>query len=106
MHSSIYPEFLAAVVEATKALVVGDGFAENGALGPIQNSLQYHKLQGLLEDIENQKLSVAVGGKRSVQGTDIGKGDFLRPTIVDNPPDDSRIVRKESFGKFRTFLRA
>lgn len=27
-----------------------------------------------------------------------GKGFFIQPTIIDNPPDDSRIVQEEPFG--------
>jgi acyl-CoA reductase-like NAD-dependent aldehyde dehydrogenase len=29
----------------------------------------------------------------------VGKGYFVTPTIISNPPDDSRIVVKEPFGK-------
>ncbi|KAK3065149.1 hypothetical protein LTS18_008301 [Coniosporium uncinatum] len=105
VHSSIYEDFLAAFVEAIKALVVGDGYKENVSLGPIQNCMQFEKLQALLEDIDQQHLNVATGGRKFVQGAEIGKGYFLKPTVVDNPPDESRIVREEPFGPIVPLLR-
>lgn len=68
---------------------------ENGAmLGPVQNQLQFERVKDLLADIELQKLNLATGST----GATVGKGYFITPTVVDNPPDDSRIVVEEPFG--------
>ena len=96
IHSSIYKEFLAELVEATKALVVGDGFKENVFLGPIQNAMQYERVKGFLDDVKKQNQTVAIGGTPHDSS---GKGYFIKPTIVDNPPDSSRIVVEEPFGR-------
>jgi acyl-CoA reductase-like NAD-dependent aldehyde dehydrogenase len=98
VHRLIYPEFLAAVVAATKSFLVGDGFDDKVFLGPIQNSMQYERVQEFLKDIEDKKLKVAVGGNQSASGSDLRKGYFVYPTIIDNPSDDSRIVTEEPFG--------
>jgi acyl-CoA reductase-like NAD-dependent aldehyde dehydrogenase len=98
IHTSIYDEFLAAMVEAVKGLVVGDGFKEGVFMGPIQNKMQFERVKGFLEYAKDEKLKIALGGDmQSVSG--VGKGYFVTPTIVSNPPDDSRIVVEEPFGK-------
>ncbi|KAI9826488.1 MAG: hypothetical protein M1819_007337 [Sarea resinae] len=87
VHSSIYVEFLAAMVSATKDL----------QLGPLQNRMQYEKTQYFLDNCREKGYTFAIGGEMI---TEIGKGKgyFLGPSIIDNPPDDSRIVTEEPFG--------
>jgi acyl-CoA reductase-like NAD-dependent aldehyde dehydrogenase len=99
IHASIFDEFLAAMVEAVKTFTVGDGFKEGVFLGPIQNKMQFERVKGFFNDVAEQKLNVAVGGDLKTV-SDAGKGYFITPTIINNPPDDSRIVVEEPFGKF------
>lgn len=82
------------MVEYTKTLKVGDGMDADVFLGPIQNSMQYERVQGFFDDIEKEGLKVAVGGK-----VPDSAGYFITPTIIDNPSESSRLVREEPFGK-------
>jgi acyl-CoA reductase-like NAD-dependent aldehyde dehydrogenase len=82
------------MVNFTKTLKVGDGNEPGVFLGPIQNQMQYERVKGFFADIEKEKWKVAVGGKN-----DDGPGFFINPTIIDQPPDDARIVSEEPFGK-------
>ncbi|KAG9244072.1 aldehyde dehydrogenase [Calycina marina] len=93
IHESIYNEFRDAMVDHVKTIKVGDGTEEGVFLGPIQNSMQYERVQGFFDDIEKQGQKVAVGGK-----TADSAGFFINPTIIDNPAADSRIVLEEPFG--------
>lgn len=99
IHESIYNEFRDAMVAYTKTLKVGDGVEDGVFVGPIQNSMQYERVQGFFDDVEKQGFKVAVGGK-----TKDSAGYFINPTIIDNPSDDSRIVQEEPFGKFYSDL--
>ncbi|CAO2648770.1 Nn.00g097190.m01.CDS01 [Neocucurbitaria sp. VM-36] len=103
VHSSIYEEFLEEIVKAAKALLVGDGFEENIFMGPIQNAMQYERVRGFLEDTKKQNWRVAMGD--DVTKSSYGKGYFINPTVIDNPPDDSRIVVEEPFGPIFPLLR-
>src|SRR4051794_11000103 len=94
IHQSIYNEFRDAMVEHTKTLKVGDGMDADVFLGPIQNSMQYERVQGFFNDIEKEGMKVAVGGK-----VPDSAGYFITPTIIDNPKEDSRLVQEEPFGK-------
>lgn len=97
MHESIYDEFLSEMVKFTKTLQVGDGFADGTFLGPIQNEMQYNRVNGFIEELEKDSMKVAVGGSRE-ESKKAGKGYFIKPTIVDNPADNSRLVVEEPFG--------
>lgn len=101
VHASIYKEFLAEVVKTAESLLVGDGFSENVFMGPIQNSMQFERVQGFLRDAQQAKLQVALD-RNSSESANSGKGYFIKPTIYDNPPDDSRIVVEEPFGESTT----
>jgi acyl-CoA reductase-like NAD-dependent aldehyde dehydrogenase len=76
---------------------VGDGLADNLSLGPLQNAMQYDRVMDLLRDIKTSRLDIPTGEQASRDPK--GKGYFIRPTIVNNPPQSSRIVREEPFGK-------
>jgi acyl-CoA reductase-like NAD-dependent aldehyde dehydrogenase len=87
------------MVKFTKTLKVGDGFESDVFLGPLQNSMQYERVQGFFADIEKEKWNVAVGGKNTNT-----KGYFITPTIIDNPKEDSRIVVEEPFGMSKNII--
>ncbi|KAK2623564.1 hypothetical protein QTJ16_007118 [Diplocarpon rosae] len=93
VHKSIYAPFLRALTRHAKTFQVGDGSAPETFCGPVQNSMQYERVKGFFSDIEKEKWTVALGGK-----VDKTNGYFINPTIIDNPPDESRIVTEEPFG--------
>lgn len=99
VHENIYDKFLPKLVEFIKTFKSG-GYADADAFfGPIQNSMQYRKLQDLYSEINKQGWKTALGGTvHDVNGEGGKKGYFVDPTIIDNPPEDSRIVVEEPFG--------
>ncbi|KAJ5811541.1 hypothetical protein N7474_007842 [Penicillium riverlandense] len=60
---------------------------------PLQNELQYSVVSNIIEDCWLKNYKIATGG-----GIPRRPGLFLEPTIVDRPPDDSRLVTEEQFG--------
>jgi acyl-CoA reductase-like NAD-dependent aldehyde dehydrogenase len=100
VHESIYDQFLPKLVEFVKQLKSGTYADAEAFFGPVQNSMQYRKLQDLYSQISKQGWKTAIGGK--VHDADDSnkekKGYFVDPTIIDNPPEDSRIVVEEPFG--------
>ena len=94
VHASIKHEFTDRLVAFARDKKVGDGMEPTTDLGPIQNKMQYSKLIDMFADIRKNNYAVLLGGT-----IDEGRpGNFVPVTIVDNPPDDSRIVREEPFG--------
>jgi acyl-CoA reductase-like NAD-dependent aldehyde dehydrogenase len=94
IHESIYTEFVKGMVEFTKNLKVGSSDEPGVMMGPIQNSMQYEKVKGFFEDSKKQGYKFAAGDSEVAPG----KGFFIKPTIIDNPPSDSRIIQEEPFG--------
>lgn len=94
VHASIYSEFRAALVKAVQRLKVGDPEKEAGVMmGPVQNKPQYEKVKSFLENTETTGQKVVLQGRPGDE-----KGFFVLPTIVDNPPENSKIVQEEPFG--------
>ncbi|WP_321325345.1 aldehyde dehydrogenase family protein [uncultured Parasphingorhabdus sp.] len=100
VHEIIYDDLrdrLAAIAEATK---VGDGTEQGTVLGPIQNQRQYERVLDLMKDARDTELTM-------IQGSAVPKngGYFIPITIVDNPPEDSRVVQEEAFGPILPMLK-
>lgn len=105
VHEAIYDAFLAQLVAFVKTLkIAGAGDAE-AFTGPVQNGAQYARVRDLYGEVAKQNWSVALGGLDSTSATGERKGFFLPPTIIDNPPDESRIVVEEPFGPIVPLLK-
>ncbi|MEQ8743702.1 aldehyde dehydrogenase family protein [Parasphingorhabdus sp.] len=100
IHNDVYDEVRDALVEYSSTVKIGDGAQQGTDLGPIQNRMQYEKVKDLLADTAALGVSVLTGGAASK-----GPGYFIPVTLVDNPPDDSRVVREEAFGPVLPLLR-
>ncbi|EUC40746.1 hypothetical protein COCMIDRAFT_107990 [Bipolaris oryzae ATCC 44560] len=94
IHESIYKEFLQEMVNFTKQIKVGSPDDGDNMLGPVQNQMQYERVKGFFEDSKSKGYNFAVG-EPDVAAS---KGFFITPTIIDNPPNDSRIIQEEPFG--------
>ncbi|KAH6611303.1 aldehyde dehydrogenase [Trichoderma cornu-damae] len=93
VHESIYDQFRDAMVKHIKAYTLGDGSQHGVSHGPLQNAAQYERVKTFFDDIERQGWKVAVGG--TMEPSD---GYFVAPTVIDRPPEKSRIVVEEPFG--------
>lgn len=100
IHEDIYDALAAALVEYARTVVVGDGAHQSSQLGPIQNRMQFEKLRNLFADVKAEGQKVLLGGEIGE-----GPGYFVPVTIVDNPPEDSRVVVEEAFGPILPLLR-
>jgi acyl-CoA reductase-like NAD-dependent aldehyde dehydrogenase len=100
VHESIYDGLRDRLVGIAKAVKVGDGGEQGTVLGPIQNKRQYDRVMGLLDDARSSGLTL-------IQGADVpgGGGYFIPVTIVDNPPESSRVVQEEAFGPVLPMLK-
>ncbi len=92
VHESIYDAMCEELAKLADAAVMGDGLQQGVTLGPLQNKTQFEKVLGLIEDARTDGKIIA-GGNRTE-----GKGYFIRPTIVRDITDGSRLVDEEQFG--------
>lgn len=102
IHESIYDDFRDRMVQFTKSNVkTGAGTEEGVIVGPIQNKMQFDKVKDMYSQIEKQKWKAALEGSVG----EARNGYFITPAIVDNPPEDSRIVVEEPFGPIVPLLK-
>lgn len=100
VHADIYDRFAAALVELARAAKVGNGAEQGTRFGPMQNKAQYDRVVELIEDAAAKGYRFLTGGERMD-----GPGYFLPLSLIDNPPEESRIVREEQFGPVLPILK-
>lgn len=98
VHDAIYDEVCDRLAALATAAVVGDGFEQGTQFGPIQNKAQYDRVKDLIEDA--RACGSIIAGSVSE-----GPGYFVRPTIVRDIKDGSRLVDEEQFGPVLPIIR-
>eukprot|EP00914_Ancora_sagittata_P012843 GHVO01024794.1.p1 GENE.GHVO01024794.1~~GHVO01024794.1.p1 ORF type:complete len:333 (+),score=19.19 GHVO01024794.1:598-1596(+) len=93
VQSGIYDGFLAKFTEITKAVKVGDPFAQDSTQGPQVSQVQYDRIMDYIKSGKEQGATVHVGGQR--HGSE---GYFIQPTIFTDTTPDMKIVQEEIFG--------
>jgi len=95
IHEDIYDELSAAIAAYARNVKVGDGSQQGTAVGPIQNKKQYERVLELIKDAKDNGYKFLVGGDAQDESI---PGYYVPITILDNPPEDARIVAEEQFG--------
>ena len=99
VHDSIYEDVVEELSTLANEAVIGDGLQQGTKLGPLQNSMQYEKVKELIDDA-SENGTIAAGGEVPDQ-----PGYFIRPTIVRDVSEGTRIVDEEQFGPVLPVIR-
>jgi acyl-CoA reductase-like NAD-dependent aldehyde dehydrogenase len=100
VHEAVYDGLRDRLVAMAQGVKVGDGADQGSVLGPIQNRRQYERVLELLDDARANNLVLLEGMAVPDNG-----GYFVPVTIVDNPPEQSRVVQEEAFGPILPMLK-
>lgn len=92
VHESIYDEMCGELAKLADAAIIGDGLMQGTQIGPLQNRMQYEKVKEFLEDGKKNGKVIAGGVVEDRPGY------FIRPTIVRDIADGTRLVDEEQFG--------
>ena len=88
-----YDKVVATLDELAGQMPMGNGMEEGNVLGPIQNQMQFDKVNELVEDAK------AHGAKIHRGGTPMeGPGYFYPITLIGNIDNGARLVDEEQFG--------
>jgi betaine-aldehyde dehydrogenase len=93
VHTDIYDEFLAAFVEQTKALRIGNGL-DAVDIGPMASLRERDRVERLVARAVEQGARVVTGGRRP---STLTSGAFYEPTILE-VSHDHEIMHGECFG--------
>jgi acyl-CoA reductase-like NAD-dependent aldehyde dehydrogenase len=105
VEDAIYDRFLAALVERTKKLKVGDGMQPGIDIGPCVDQAQMETVLRYIEIGRKESGEPKCGGRRLTDGP-LAKGYFVEPTIFADVPESHTIAREEIFGPVLTVMRA
>ena len=100
VHDSIYNAVAERFVALAREARIGRGDEPGVQLGPVQNRAQFERLKALVADSRSNGHRFLTGGEPAP-----GRGYFFPVTLIDNPPDDARVVCEEAFGPILPLLR-
>lgn len=100
VEAPIFDKFVEAAVEKTRALRVGPGLDETSDMGPLISDEQRLRVRDHVADAQRRAERVVDGGQKVPD-----RGFFLRPYVVINPAEDSKVYTEENFGPIMTLIR-
>ena len=90
VHADVYDEVCTELTNFAKQIKVGDGFADDSILGPINNQMQFDKVKSLVEAGKKEG--------RVLLGGEPGEGLFFPPTLIADLSQSNPLVAEEQFG--------
>jgi acyl-CoA reductase-like NAD-dependent aldehyde dehydrogenase len=93
VHRSRYDEVVERLSELLSPTVLGHGLDGESTMGPLHRPEQQAFVSELLAEVRARGSEV-----RELGGEAPAEGNFLRPSLVLAPPDDTRVVTEEQFG--------
>ena len=93
VQEKAYDKFVARFLDKVKGLKVGPGLEEATKMGPLAHKRRVPALASFVEDADARGAKILAGGNRIGE-----KGSFFEPTVVDEPPEDSKLMTQEPFG--------
>ena len=101
IHESIYPAVTDALVTVARSAKVGNGLDPETVLGPVQNQLQFDRLESAWDEIKKSRATILFRGDVPPDG----RGFFSPVTILAGPPEDASFVSQEIFGPIRSVFK-
>jgi succinate-semialdehyde dehydrogenase/glutarate-semialdehyde dehydrogenase len=93
VQDAVYDPFVAKLVEAVKALRIGDGLAGPTEQGPLIDENAVAKVEEHVADAVAHGGRIALGGRRHALG-----GTFFEPTVITDVTPQMLVAREETFG--------
>ncbi|NND03770.1 MAG: aldehyde dehydrogenase [Acidimicrobiia bacterium] len=99
----VHEEFVGHTLKAAEDVKLGDPFAEDTNMGPLNNEPTAAKMDRHLSDARQRGADVLVGGARAGGfATDL----YYDFTVIDRVPEDSAVAQEETFGPVLPILTA
>lgn len=101
VHDDVHDAVCEELVRIARTMKVGDGRAEDTQIGPVQNRMQWEKVNELVEDAKKRGARVLLGGQPPKQSG----GHFYPLTLVADVRNGIRLVDEEQFGPVLPIIR-
>jgi betaine-aldehyde dehydrogenase len=86
-----------AIVEAMRAIKIGDPFVDDTFMGPLISGTQRERVQGFVERAKSGGAKVLTGGNAMK-----GAGYYFEPTVIAEADQKAEIIQSEVFGPVLT----
>lgn len=93
VQDSLHDRFVDGFARAAEAIRVGDGMDPATQMGPLANPRRVAAMEALVTDAVDRGARLVTGGSRGDN-----RGNFYRPTVLADVPDDARVMNEEPFG--------
>jgi len=100
VQDGVYDAFAAKLVEAVRALRVGDGLQGATDQGPLIDAKALAKVEAHVADATAKGARIALGGQRHALG-----GTFYEPTVLLDVDASMRLAQEETFGPVAPLFR-
>ena len=104
VQESIYDKFVEEAVRRFNAVKVGVPWEADTQMGCQINQGQLKKILGYIDIGKSEGAKVLCGGEAITDG-ELGKGCFMRPTLLGNVTNDMRVAQEEIFGPVACILK-
>lgn len=103
VQEGIYDKFVAALAEEFKKVKVGLPWEDDTQMGAQVNAGQLNTILKYVKIGEQEGARIITGGKK-IEGS-LGSGEFVEPTLIEVPSNESRIAQEEIFGPVATVIK-
>lgn len=97
VQEGVFDALLERLVVRARKLKPGNGMDRDSRMGPMHTATQRAEVEAQVRDALERGARVVFGGGRP-EGTEYEKGNFIKPVILVDVADDSRMVTEEVFG--------
>lgn len=105
VEAPVYEQFVARLVERTRALKVGNGLDPDTDVGPTVDAAQLETVLGYIESGRKEGATLLAGGRRLTDGP-YAHGYFVEPAVFVDVDEEMAIAREEIFGPVLAVFRA
>lgn len=99
VQRGVYDEFVTHFVDEVRRIKVGNGLDEGVDMGPLALQRRVPVMQAFVEDARQRGAKILEGGHALP-----GPGYFFAPTVIIDPPADTRLLHDEPFGPIAPIL--
>ncbi|MEN5248876.1 aldehyde dehydrogenase family protein [Brucella pseudintermedia] len=96
VERSVYDKAVELARKEAEGTKVGDPAEEGDHIGPLSSSIQFEKVQKLIQKGIDEGARLVAGGPGRPEG--FTEGDFVKPTVFADVNNDMTIAREEIFG--------
>ncbi|HJY83699.1 MAG TPA: aldehyde dehydrogenase family protein [Candidatus Binatia bacterium] len=95
VEQKVYDQFTETLANSAAALKQGPGLDKDSRIGPLVSQEQFERVLGYIDIGKKEGAQIKVGGE---QNKELGKGYFVKPTVLTNVNNSMRVAQEEIFG--------